>query len=131
LRRSGLDRESSQQAGRRRKRRPAGTVNGKIFQIEPFNGAACGAALSLNCHRSKADQGCATPEIGDRILFRIPGRVGRRRANDSHYQLWPGWRDLLCVADIGEVLTAARPLAHESDHLKTQVETFLDTVRAA
>jgi methyl-accepting chemotaxis protein len=31
----------------------------------------------------------------------------------------------------GEVLTAARSLAHESDHLKTQVETFLDTVRAA
>ena len=31
----------------------------------------------------------------------------------------------------GEVLTAARSLAHESDHLKNQVETFLDTVRAA
>jgi methyl-accepting chemotaxis protein len=31
----------------------------------------------------------------------------------------------------GEVLTAARSLAHESDHLKTQVETFLDTMRAA
>jgi methyl-accepting chemotaxis protein len=31
----------------------------------------------------------------------------------------------------GEVLTAARSLAHESDHLKNQVETFLDTVRTA
>ncbi|MGA7996682.1 MAG: methyl-accepting chemotaxis protein [Bradyrhizobium sp.] len=34
-------------------------------------------------------------------------------------------------AAAGEVLTAARSLAHESDHLKNQVETFLDTVRAA
>jgi methyl-accepting chemotaxis protein len=31
----------------------------------------------------------------------------------------------------GEVLTAAQSLARESDHLKSQVETFLDTVRAA
>jgi methyl-accepting chemotaxis protein len=31
----------------------------------------------------------------------------------------------------GEVLTAARSLAHESEHLKSQVENFLDTVRAA
>jgi len=31
----------------------------------------------------------------------------------------------------GEVLTAARSLAHESDHLKSRVEKFLDTVRAA
>jgi methyl-accepting chemotaxis protein len=31
----------------------------------------------------------------------------------------------------GEVLTAARSLAHESDHLKNRVEKFLDTVRAA
>ena len=31
----------------------------------------------------------------------------------------------------GEVLTAARSLAHESDHLKNEVEKFLDTVRAA
>ena len=34
-------------------------------------------------------------------------------------------------AAAGEVLTASRSLAHESDHLKSQVETFLDTVRAA
>ena len=31
----------------------------------------------------------------------------------------------------GEVLTAAHSLARESDHLKSQVEKFLDTVRAA
>ena len=31
----------------------------------------------------------------------------------------------------GEVLTAARSLAHESEHLKSQVENFLVTVRAA
>jgi methyl-accepting chemotaxis protein len=31
----------------------------------------------------------------------------------------------------GEVLTAAHSLARESDHLRSQVETFLDTVRAA
>ena len=31
----------------------------------------------------------------------------------------------------GEVLTAAHSLAHESDHLKNQVEKFLETVRAA
>ena len=31
----------------------------------------------------------------------------------------------------GEVLTAAQSLARESDHLKSQVETFLATVRAA
>ena len=31
----------------------------------------------------------------------------------------------------GGVLTAARSLAHESDHLKNRVEKFLDTVRAA
>ena len=34
-------------------------------------------------------------------------------------------------AAAGEVLTASHSLARESDHLKNQVETFLDTVRAA
>lgn len=31
----------------------------------------------------------------------------------------------------GEVLTAAHSLARESDHLKSQVQDFLNTVRAA
>ena len=34
-------------------------------------------------------------------------------------------------AAAGEVLTASHSLARESDHLKSRVETFLDTVRAA